>query len=113
MAAAELSAHLGALLAACARRDQRSLAELYKLTSPQLFGVLLDRYLVQSDGETVSRRVPSDLPDQLLYEASHGVGEESGPCTLQRVEDGRRIRPTSRWRRRSHPAQNALLKPIR
>jgi len=35
------SARLGALLAACARRDQRSLAELYELTSPQLFGVAL------------------------------------------------------------------------
>src|SRR5258706_15442397 len=41
MAAADLSARLGALLAACARRDQRSLAELYELTSPQLFGVAL------------------------------------------------------------------------
>jgi RNA polymerase sigma-70 factor (ECF subfamily) len=41
MAAADLSARLGALLAECARRDERSLAELYELTSPQLFGVAL------------------------------------------------------------------------
>jgi len=41
MAAADLSARLAALLTACARRDQRSLAELYELTSPQLFGVAL------------------------------------------------------------------------
>jgi RNA polymerase sigma-70 factor, ECF subfamily len=37
----ERSARLGVLLAGCARRDQQSLARLYELTSPQLFGVAL------------------------------------------------------------------------
>jgi RNA polymerase sigma-70 factor (ECF subfamily) len=39
--AEDRSARLGALLAACARRDQRSLSQLYELTSAQLFGVAL------------------------------------------------------------------------